>query len=154
MKIVKLYAKGGFQVKVVLMDKEFDKIRDAVGHLEINTTAAREHVAKIERQIRTVKERMRCGTSSLLSCGIKHLHKQIVIHLVYDVTLKLNSFPRKQSLSLNFLPREIVMQRSISLDDKCNAEFGSYVQATTDAVVTNDQQPQTHGCMALGPSGN
>ena len=44
-KIVKLYAKGGFQVKVVLMDKEFDKIRDAVGHLEINTTAEREHVA-------------------------------------------------------------------------------------------------------------
>ena len=49
MKFVKLSAQGGFQVKVVLMDKEFDKIRYAVGHLEINTTAAREHVAKIER---------------------------------------------------------------------------------------------------------
>ena len=48
-KIVKLYAKGGFQVKVVLMDKEFDEIRDAVGHLEINTTAVREYVTKIER---------------------------------------------------------------------------------------------------------
>ena len=57
MKTVKLYAKGGFEVKVVLMDKEFEKIQDALGHLEINTTAAREHVAKIERQIRTVKER-------------------------------------------------------------------------------------------------
>ena len=87
MKIVKLYAKGGFQVKVVLMDKEFDKIRDAVGHLEINTTAVREHVAKIERQMWHVKERTRCKTAALLSCGIKHLHKQIVIHLVYDVTL-------------------------------------------------------------------
>ena len=51
MKIVKLYAQGGFTVKVVLMDKEFDKIRDAVGHLEINTTATRQHVAEIERQI-------------------------------------------------------------------------------------------------------
>ena len=95
MKIVKLYAQGGFQVKVVLMDKEFDKIRDAVGHLEINTTAIRDHVAEIERQIQTVKERTRCSTASLLNCGIKHLHKQIVIHLVYNVTLKLNSFPRK-----------------------------------------------------------
>ena len=75
MKLFKLYEQGGFQVKVVLMDKEFDKIRDAVDHLEINTTAAREHVAEIERQIRIVKEHTRCGTSSLLSCGIKHLHK-------------------------------------------------------------------------------
>ena len=77
-----------------------------------------------------------------------------MIHLVYDVTLKLNAFPRHQSLSLNFSPREIVTQRTLILDDKCNAEFGSYVQATTDAVVTNDQQPRTHGCLALGPSGN
>ena len=49
MKIVKLYTQGGFQVKVVLIDKEFDKIRDAVGHLEINTTVAREHVVEVER---------------------------------------------------------------------------------------------------------
>ena len=84
MKIVKLYAQGGFSVKVVLMDKEFDKIRDAVGHLEINTAAEREHVAEFERQIQTVKERTRCTTAALLNCGIKHLYKQIVIHLVYD----------------------------------------------------------------------
>ena len=107
-------------------------------------TAVRDHVAKIERQIRTVKERTRCTTAALLNCGIKHLHKQIVIHLVYDVTLWLNAFPRKQSLSLNFLPREIVTQRRISLDDKCNAEFGSYVQATTDTIVTNYQKRCLH----------
>ena len=114
----------------------------------------REYVAKIERQIRTVKERTRYSTASLLNCGIKHLHKQIVIHLVYNVTLWLNSFPINQSLSLNFSPREIVTQQSISLGDKCNAGFGSYVQATTDAIVTNNQKPRTHGCIALGPSGN
>ena len=56
MKIVKLYAKGGFQVKVILMDKEFEKIKDAVGHLEINTKTAREYFAEIGRQIRLVKE--------------------------------------------------------------------------------------------------
>ena len=94
MKIVQLYAQGGFQVKVILMDKEFDKIRDAVGHLEINTTAAREHDTEIERQIKTVKERTRCSIASLLNCGIEHLHKQIVIHLVYKDTLWFNAFPR------------------------------------------------------------
>ena len=154
MKIVKLYAKGGFQIKVVLMDKEFNKIKDDVGHLEVNTTATREHVAKIERQIRLVKERTQCTTAALLSCGIKYLSKQIVIHLVYYVTLWLNAFSREQSLSLNFSPREIVTQRSISLNNKCKAIFGSYVQATTYALATNNQKPRTHGCIALGPSGN
>ena len=28
------------------------------------------------------------------------------------------------------------------------------MQATTDEIVTNDQKPGTHGCIALGPSGN
>ena len=108
MKTVELYAKGGFQVKVALMDKEFNKIKDDVGHLEVNTTARREHVAKIGRHIWLVKEQMRCTAAALLSCGIKHLPKQIVIHLVYYVTLWLNAFPGKQTLSLNFLPKEIV----------------------------------------------
>ena len=49
MKIIKLYKKGGFVKKVDLMDKEFDKIKNQFGLLEVNTTAAREHVAKIER---------------------------------------------------------------------------------------------------------
>ena len=48
MKVVKLYARGGFVVRLVLMDMEFDKIKDLVGLVEVNTTAAREHVAEIE----------------------------------------------------------------------------------------------------------
>ena len=31
---------------------------------------------------------------------------------------------------------------------------GSYVQATADVIVTNDQKPRTHGCIALGPLEN
>ena len=48
MKVLKLCAKGGFEVKVVLVDKEFDKIRNDAGLLKVNTTAARGHMAKIE----------------------------------------------------------------------------------------------------------
>ena len=49
-KMVKLYAKGGFIVRLALMDKKFDKVEDLVDLLETNTTAAREHVGKIERE--------------------------------------------------------------------------------------------------------
>ena len=44
MNIVKLYARGGFLIRLVLMDTEFEKIKDKVGLVEVNTTAAREHV--------------------------------------------------------------------------------------------------------------
>jgi hypothetical protein len=54
-KIVKLYARTGFIVKVIMMDQEFDKVEDACNMVEINTTAAREHVGEIERFIRTIK---------------------------------------------------------------------------------------------------
>ena len=56
-KIVKVYARGGFIVRLVLMDMEFEKIKDDFDKVEVNTTAAREHVAEIERGIRHVKER-------------------------------------------------------------------------------------------------
>ena len=58
MKIVKLYALGGFRVRVILMDMEFEKVKDEVELVELNTTAAREHVGEIERSIRQRKVQM------------------------------------------------------------------------------------------------
>ena len=55
-KVLMLYAQGGFIVNSALMDKEFDTTKEHVLFLQINTTAAREHMGKIERKIRTVKE--------------------------------------------------------------------------------------------------
>ena len=58
MKIVKLYALGGLVVRTVVMDREFEKIKPEV-ELDINISAAREHVGEIERYHRTLKERCR-----------------------------------------------------------------------------------------------
>ena len=63
MKVVYGYARGGFVVNLMLMDQEFEKIKDALPLVEVNTTAAREHVPEIERHIRTIKERVRATTS-------------------------------------------------------------------------------------------
>ena len=43
-KVVTMYARGGFNVNIVLMDQEFDKLESKLDLVEINTTAAREHV--------------------------------------------------------------------------------------------------------------
>ena len=63
MKVVYGYARGGFVVNLMLVDQEFGKIKDVMPLVEVNTTAAREHVPEIERRIRTIKERVRATTS-------------------------------------------------------------------------------------------
>ncbi len=47
--IAHLYARGEFTVGMVLMDDEFEKLCPLVPHLDINTTASREHAPEIER---------------------------------------------------------------------------------------------------------
>jgi hypothetical protein len=44
-----LYSRGGFQVGTILMDNEFEKLRNLVPIIVINTTAAREHIPEVER---------------------------------------------------------------------------------------------------------
>jgi len=53
-----LYARGGFIVNLALVDEEFNAVKEHVPFLQINTTAVREHVGKIEQELRTVKERV------------------------------------------------------------------------------------------------
>jgi len=50
-------------VQTALMDMEFEKLRDMLPNVTLNTTAAREHVGEIERKIRVVKETVRSTMS-------------------------------------------------------------------------------------------
>ena len=72
------------------MDQEFDKVKDASKMVEINTTAERKHVGKIEHYICLIKERSR---ALVLDLPYTKLPCQVVIHLVYFAVLWLNSLP-------------------------------------------------------------
>jgi len=50
-RILNVYTRAGFQVRVILMDNEFEKVRDHVPQVPLNTTAASEHIGDIERRI-------------------------------------------------------------------------------------------------------
>ena len=53
-------------VQTVLMDMEFDKtVNELSDRTVVKTSAARKHVAEIERQIRTTKERCHAIVSTL-----------------------------------------------------------------------------------------
>ena len=135
MKIVKLYSNGGFIVHNIIMDGEIEKIKSEVNVLvDINISAAREHVGKIERYHKTLKERCRCVLSDMKPIGSKvyqYLHKQIVIRLVYFCIMMLNSVPAVKGISDRFAPYEIITGWRLNLHH-IKAGFGDYIEASTD----------------------
>ena len=70
-----MYGLAGFVVQTTTMDMEFDKLKNLLAHVALNTTAAREHVGKIKQKIRVIKERAR-GM-------IKKLPRLMVIELLH-----------------------------------------------------------------------
>jgi hypothetical protein len=72
------------------MDREFECLRDDTPKINMNTTAASEHVPDIERQIRVIKERMRAIKSTL---PFKRLPARIVIEMMQYAVLWMNAPP-------------------------------------------------------------
>ena len=92
-------------MNLALMDKEFDAVKEYVPFLQINTTAAREHVGEIERELRTVKEQVRCTTGEF---PFQSILTMILIYTVYNVCLWLNVFPIRLGITGGFSSREMV----------------------------------------------
>ena len=43
-KVIKLYGRGGFVIRMILMDTDFEKVAELLGNVEFGISAAREHV--------------------------------------------------------------------------------------------------------------
>jgi hypothetical protein len=54
-RVLRIYGKSGFIVQTALMDMEFEKLKDKMMNVRLNTTAASEHVGEIEQKIRVIK---------------------------------------------------------------------------------------------------
>jgi hypothetical protein len=80
----------GFKIETALMDREFERLRDDIPELNLNTTAASEHVPDIERKIRVIKERMRAIMSTL---PFKRLPSRVIIEIMQYVVPWLNAPP-------------------------------------------------------------
>ncbi len=100
-----------------MMDQEFDKVKDACEMVEINTTVAREHVGKIKRFIRTIKE---CSHALVSDLPYTTLLRQVIIHLVYFAVLWLNSLPAAAGVSDKYSPREIILGCKLDFKKHCH----------------------------------
>ncbi len=150
-RIIRVYARAGFTVQSILMDIEFDKVRNHVPMLDVNTTAASEHVEDIERHIRLIKERAQCIICTL---PYSRLPRIMLIHLLHFITMWLNNFPVSNGVSVNFSPREIILRHRLSYKYHCRAPFGAYCETHEDNEPTNTMQSRALSTICLGPTGN
>ncbi len=151
-RVMDLYSRGGFQVGMVLMDNEFEKLRNLVPVLAVNTTAAKERVPEVERRIRLIKER---GRGILNTLPFKKMPQIMLIELiVYHIVLWLNAFPTKSGVSETLSPREIVMRHKLDFTKHCRAQFGSYCKAHDEPVPMNTMVTRSTPAIVLGLTGN
>ena len=83
------------------MDNKFEPVREHVPSVDMNTPAAAEHIAEIERRIQYIKERAR---GILCTLPYPTLPTQMLIHLLHFVVMWLNNFPSAMGISTQYSP--------------------------------------------------
>ncbi len=149
--VMDLYLRSGFQVGLVLMDNEFEKLWNLVPVLAVNMTATKEHIPKVERHIWLIKE---CGRDILNTLPFKKMPQIMLIELIYHVVLWLNAFPTKSGVSETLSPHKIVMRHKLDFSKPCRALFGSYCETHGKPVPTNMMVTRSTPAIVLGPMGN
>ncbi len=146
-----LYNKNGYTIKQVNADGEFEFVKQDMEHpqvgIKVNIVTKSEHVAEIERMIRTIKERVRCMWNSM---PYSRIPKLMLIGMVKNAVKWLNTFPIKNGVSDTYSPRTIIEGKTISYEKHCKIPFGSFVQAYEDnGEQTNTTQERTIDCILL-----
>lgn len=121
------YNAAGFTIKTMEVDgglrKLFEPLQDEWG-IVVRPTNRDDHVPEAERNIRTIKERVRCKLHELPFSMIPGV---MIRHLVMYQTLMLNVFPAKGGISSHYSPHVILGRRHIDFDKHYKCEFGEFV---------------------------
>ncbi len=133
------------------MDNEFESVREHVPSVDMNTPAAAEHIAEIERRIRYIKERAQC---ILCTLSYPALPTHMLIHLLHFVVMWLNNFPSAMGISTQYSPRELIVRDCLDYKKHCQALFGSYCEAHEENTPTNSMLTHGSPSICLGPTGN
>ncbi len=123
-KVHGIYTAHGFKPKLVIMDGEFAPHEPEINTLgmRLNTTAANEHIPKIEQQICVIKERAHCIWHTL---PFKILPLLMLIKMINHSVLWLNAFPPKGRVSEMISPRMIVIGVPFDYNKHCKWAFGT-----------------------------
>ena len=110
-----VYAKRGFPLTHILMDGQFDHLRNDLNGMGIhfNGVARNEHVPEVERYIRTLKERAR---STIVTLPFERIPNRMTIELMYAYNFWINCFPANDGASDTISPRELVTGLKVTYD--------------------------------------
>ena len=152
--VFEIYMSAGFRVRHVLVDGEFEHLRQSCTTMgsNLNTISANEHVPDIERMIRVVKERVRSTRSTL---PFRKIPERMTIEMVLFCIFWLNHMPNKNGISNSLSPRMIMTGNRPNFKTHCRIPFGAYAQTHEEPQPSNDvSQARTQGAICLGPLGN
>ena len=133
------------------MDMKFNKVTPKISKVAINTSAASEHVAKVERRIRVIKERCRACMALL---PFKRISNVVTINLVHFCIFWLNAIPVKADISSIYSPTEMICHQKVDAKKWCKLMFGDYVEVHEENTITNSTKPRTRPAICIGLSGN
>ncbi len=150
-RVLLVYGRANFQVRSILMDGEFGKVKGLMPTVECNTTAAKEHVSKADCSIRMVKERMQ---GIVATQPFTHISGRMKIEFVYFTVLWLNAFLVKTGISSTYLPQGILVHWWLDYKKHCRVLPGTYCKVHDKPDPSNSIVGCTHEGIALGPTGN
>ncbi len=150
-RVLQVYRRAGFNVRAILMDGGFEKLKNILPTVECNTTAAKEHVSEAECSIRTVKERT-WGLIGMLP--FDNIPRRMKIKFVYFIVLWLNAFPVMTGVSLIYSPWELLVRWRLDYKKHCRVLPGTYCEVHDKPLPSSMMAPRTHKGIALGLTGN
>ena len=139
--ILRHYNRAGFKVVHIMCDREYLPLMTTVYEgldVEMKYASAGEHTPEAERNIRTIKERVRAAFQRL---PYKTIPRIMIRYLVMLCTDQLNYFPAKGGVSSYYSPRMIISQRNLNYDRD------SFVQVNENT--TNTPKPRMRDAIYL-----
>ena len=149
--VLRQYNDAGFTVTKIYCDREFqylmEKVKDDLG-VTMDYTAHGNHVPEAERNIRTLKERIRAIYHTV---PFKDMPPQLWEFAALVAAFQLNIVPAKGGVSPYYSPHMIITKKALSCKKHLVAPFGSYVQAVRVTEPTNTNRPRTIDAIYLRP---
>jgi hypothetical protein len=149
--VIKLYKTRGFTVTRVEGDQDFSCLPNDLLPTPLNIADADDHVAEVERSIRTIKERVRCLVQGL---PFKRIPKAMMRAAIENANKTLNQFPAKNGVSDTLSPLTIMTRRPTPDYNGTKIEFGACAQVFEGNNPTHNPRARTTGAIALTPTGN
>ena len=117
---VGVYAIHGFKAATILADNQFESMRVEIADMSvlINIVSRDEHVPKIERYNRTIKERVQAQYNVL---PFEHYLPIFMIEMVYSQVFWCNMFALKGCISATQSPFEIILNHKLNYNAHCMA---------------------------------